>query len=403
MGRESLTQGRLQILSDINKQKLDGKSQTLDLQIRQWYKNMKTYLRFSGVLKFVCQSSDTESGEKTFDLRGTYKSDHFYNMVSSLVIRLNSSYEVRNYAKLSFLRYFNLLTSEGYANFENLPKSVTIPSGKTEAEVSFDFVVPIHFTMQDMQGRERAFIATWLYNAIQITLENNGIEEVFDLTKLETKHTGLSVDFKEKWIESTSAYWITKPNPFNASDLAEVTSAMGGNYKVTSFPNPVFMGSKDFVIDQFTPTTNVNLTGFLIVCRDPETGERVDGVIDRLKFADGDRPLFECDPIFLKQFTREKYNFSRELWNKSDSSELDGMGALYGVIKVDTTFFGELANSMLAVGNWNRPKLYVSMKPQGANGYTKDRVTVEIYQLFYEVPEITQKQAINYVASTQGA
>lgn len=400
MSKFGLNTGALQLLPDINKEKLEGKSQTFNLQIQQWYKNMKTYLRFTGSLKFdiaTAPSSDT-----TYDLGGTFKSDHFYNIVNSLVFRLNSNYEVRNYTRLSAVRQFNLICSEGYRSFEKLPKSVTIKANQTSALVDFDFIVPIHFTIQDMQGRTSAFIATWLYNAIQLTLTNGDIGDIFDLEKLSTKHEGLSVSINERFIESTSCYWITGAGVFEADSVQGVLSQMGGAYRVTSFMTPVYMGSKDFVIDQFTPTTNVNLTGFLIITRDPDTGERVGEVFDRLRFVDGSRPLFECDPEFLKQFVKEKYNFSNELYEKEDATELDGQGALYGVIKVDTTFWGEMSNSMLAVGNWQKPKLYVNMKSQAQSGYTKDRVNVEIYQFFYEVPQMSQKQALDYVKVNQG-
>ena len=398
-----LNTGARQVTSDINPTVLRvgaTTSQTVDLQRKQWYKLLNSVLVIKGQLQATCESSVTESAEKVVSI--PYKSDHLYNIINNLVIRLNNAYEVKNYTRLAFLRFINLLQDEGYADFAVIPRSITIKQGETSGVADFKLMIPISFLMYDMTGKTRSFLATWLYNALNMTWQTGPIDNI-----IKEQPTNAKIDYVKDSVtlESSSEYWITGQGVFSGANTSEVLNKMGVIYRVTSFERDLGLGSNNVVIDDFTPTTNTILSNFWIITRDPATGQRIDGVIKRFKFADGDKPLFDCTPDILRQLLKSKYNFSTALFTKNDSNEADGQGALYGVHKIDTSCFGDIDNAVLAVGNWRQPKLYLDIASECAelSEKSKRQVKFEIYQTFAEVPQIIQNLATQYVQSTQGA
>lgn len=177
---------------------------------------------------------------------------------------------------------------------------------------------------------------------------------------------------------------------------------MGGFFRTTSFTEYVSLGAKGALLDKFTPTTNVSLGSIILILRDSLTNKRIDNVIENFRFTDGTKPLFDIKPEFLRQDLKSRYKLSLGLFDAIDEGEPDGMGALHGVHKLDTTYFGELDNAILATGNWQRPKLYLDMKSVSDELSSGAQVKIEVYQNFYEVPQMTQNMANNFVASTQG-
>lgn len=398
-----LNTGARQVTNDINPTVLRvgaTTSQTVDLQRKQWYKLLNSVLVIKGQLQATCESSATESAEKVVSI--PYKSDHLYNIINNLVIRLNNAYEVKNYTRLAFLRFINLLQDEGYADFAEIPRTITIKQGETSGVADFKLMIPVSFLMYDMTGKTRSFLATWLYNALNMTWQTGPIDNI-----LKEQPTDAKIDYVKDSVtlESSSEYWITGQGVFSGANTSEVLNKMGVIYRVTSFERDLGLGSNNVVIDDFTPTTNTILSNFWIITRDPATGQRIDGVIKRFKFADGDKPLFDCTPDILRQLLKSKYNFSTALFAKNDSNEADGQGALYGVHKIDTSCFGDIDNAVLAVGNWRQPKLYLDIASECAelSEKSKRQVKFEIYQTFAEVPQIIQNLATQYVQTTQGA
>lgn len=394
-----LTTGSRQVLSDINNAKLGkaGTTQTESLQIQQWYKLLKSTIKIAGQIKAqitVAASKDTE-----FPI--SYVNDHFYNLLSNFQIRLNSNYEVKNFVNLAYLRYLSLILDEGYTDMAKIPSAVTIKQGQTEGYADFELYIPINFLLFDMQGSVRSFVATWLYNAIQATWRNESDEAV-----LSTTSTGGNVEAKvsieSKTIESASNYWITGSGVFSGGTQAEVLTKLGGFYRTTSFTEYVSLGAKGALLDKFTPTTNVSLGSIILILRDSLTNKRIDNVIENFRFTDGTKPLFDIKPEFLRQDLKSRYKLSLGLFDAIDEGEPDGIGALHGVHKLDTTYFGELDNAILATGNWQRPKLYLDMKSVSDELSSGAQVKIEVYQNFYEVPQMTQNMANNFVASTQG-
>lgn len=403
MATYGLNTGARQVANDINPTVLRvgaTTSQTVDLQRKQWYKLLNSVLVIKGQLQATCESNVTESAEKVVSI--PYKSDHLYNIINNLVIRLNNAYEVKNYTRLAFLRFINLLQDEGYADFAVIPRSITIKQGETSGVADFKLMIPISFLMYDMTGKTRSFLATWLYNALNMTWQTGPIDNI-----LKEQPADAKIDYVKDSVtlESSSEYWITGQGVFSGANTSEVLNKMGVIYRVTSFERDLGLGSNNVVIDDFTPTTNTILSNFWIITRDPATGQRIDGVIKRFKFADGDKPLFDCTPDILRQLLKSKYNFSTALFTKNDSNEADGQGALYGVHKIDTSCFGDIDNAVLAVGNWRQPKLYLDIASECAelSEKSKRQVKFEIYQTFAEVPQIIQNLATQYVQSTQGA
>ena len=393
-----LNNGARQVISDINPTIIragESSTQVVDLQRHQFYKLLNSVLVFKGEFEATCDSTETESAEKVVKI--DYKSDHLYNLISNLTIKLNSNYEVKNFTRMSFLRFANLLQDEGYADFAEVPKSITIKQGETSGRASFKLLVPLSFLMYDMSNKIRSFLATWLYNAVQMSWQNVIIDNVL------SQPTDARISFVKDSVtlESTSEYWITGAGVFTGSNVSEVLNKMGVFYRVTSFEKNLSLGSNNVVIDDFTPTTDIILSNFFIILRDPKTNKRVDGVIKRMRFTDGKKPLFDCHPDALRQLLKSKYNFSTALFNKEDAGEPDGQGALYGVHKIDCSCFGDLDNAVLAVGNWRQPKLYVDLESTCAD-LSGNEVKFEIYQTFAEVPTLTQNLANQYVSTTQG-
>jgi len=397
----TLSTGSRQVLSDINSAKLgkEGTTQTENLQIQQWYKLLKTCLKINGQIKCSVSTAPTEDTEFFIE----YQNDHFYNLISNFQLRLNSNYEVKNFVNLAYLRYLSLLMDEGYSDLFKIPKSVIIKSGQTETYVDFEVFIPLNFMLFDMQGSVRAFIATWLYNAIQATWRNEADSSVFNLeAKNADSSASATLSIVDKNIESASNYWITGPGVFSGSSTNEVLNKLGGFYRTTSFTEYVSLGAKGALLDKFTPTTNMNLGSSILILRDSLTNKRIDGVIENFRFTDGTKPLFDIKPEYLRQDLKSRYKLSLGLFNNVDSGEVDGMGALHGIHKIDTTYFGELENAILAVGNWQRPKLYLDMKTDSSELSAGAQVKIEVYQNFYEVPQMLQNMSNQFVATTQG-
>lgn len=394
--------GARQVISDINPTIIragESSTQVVDLQRHQWYKLLNSVLVFKGEFEAKVDASATESAEKRVKIN--YKSDHIYNLISNVTLKLNSNYEVKNFTRLSFLRFVNLLQDEGYADFMQVPKEIVIKQGETTGAATFKLCVPLSMLMYDMGNKIRSFLATWLYNAVQLTWQNVVIDNVL------TQPTDAKISYVKDSVtlESASEYFITGAGVFSGENQSEVLNKMGAFYRVTSFEKNLALGSNNVVIDDFTPTTDIILSNFWIILRDPATGKRVDGVIKRMRFTDGNKPLFDCSPDILRQLLKSKYNFSSALFDKEDASEPDGQGALYGVHKIDCSIFGDLDNAVLAVGNWRNPKLYVDLESTSADlsSEANGQVKFEIYQTFAEVPNLLQNLANQFVQSTQGA
>ena len=395
--------GARQVISDINPTIIragESSTQVVDLQRHQWYKLLNSVLVFKGEFQAkLNDASATESAEKRIKI--DYKSDHLYNIISNVTLKLNSNYEVKNFTRLSFLRFVNLLQDEGYADFMSVPKEIVIKQGESTGTASFKLCVPLSMLMYDMGNKIRSFLATWLYNAVQLTWQNVVIDNVL------TQPTDAKISYVKDSVtlESASEYFITGAGVFSGSSVSEVLNKMGAFYRVTSFEKNLSLGSNNVVIDDFTPTTDIILSNFWIVLRDPVTNKRIDGVIKRMRFTDGNKPLFDCSPEILRQLLKSKYNFSSALFDKEDAGEPDGQGALYGVHKIDCSIFGDLDNAVLAVGNWRNPKLYVDLETTSAelSSEANGQVKFEIYQTFAEVPNLLQNLANQFVETTQGA
>lgn len=395
--------GARQVISDINPTIIragESSTQVVDLQRHQWYKLLNSVLVFKGEFQATLNdSSATESAEKRVKI--DYKSDHLYNLISNVTLKLNSNYEVKNFTRLSFLRFVNLLQDEGYADFMSVPKEIVIKQGESTGVASFKLCVPLSMLMYDMGNKIRSFLATWLYNAVQLTWQNVVIDNVL------TQPTDAKISYVKDSVtlESASEYFITGAGVFSGASVTEVLNKMGAFYRVTSFEKNLSLGSNNVVIDDFTPTTDIILSNFWIILRDPVTNKRIDGVIKRMRFTDGNKPLFDCSPEILRQLLKSKYNFSSALFDKEDAGEPDGQGALYGVHKIDCSIFGDLDNAVLAVGNWRNPKLYVDLETTSAELSTEanGQVKFEIYQTFAEVPNLLQNLANQFVETTQGA
>lgn len=395
--------GARQVISDINPTIIragESSTQVVDLQRHQWYKLLNSVLVFKGEFQAVLNdSSATDSAEKRVKI--DYKSDHLYNLISNVTLKLNSNYEVKNFTRLSFLRFVNLLQDEGYADFMSVPKEIVIKQGESTGTASFKLCVPLSMLMYDMGNKIRSFLATWLYNAVQLTWQNVVIDNVL------TQPSDAKITYVKDSVtlESASEYFITGAGVFSGASVSEVLNKMGAFYRVTSFEKNLSLGSNNVVIDDFTPTTDIILSNFWIILRDPVTNKRIDGIIKRMRFTDGNKPLFDCSPEILRQLLKSKYNFSSALFDKEDAGEPDGQGALYGVHKIDCSIFGDLDNAVLAVGNWRNPKLYVDLETTSAelSAEANGQVKFEIYQTFAEVPNLLQNLANQFVETTQGA
>lgn len=256
--------------------------------------------------------------------------------------------------------------------------------------------------MPDMINATQTFIYTELYSSIQSTftaVPYNAIIKEVRVDSAVNKTAKISISNAN--IDSVSSYWIMQNSYLNGGDVNEIMAKMGALFKVAE-KTQTFASSGANQYIRLMPTTQLILKDLIIVCRDSKTGQRVDNIMTRLEVRNGDRPLINVEPNIIRQQMVDKYNLNWDMFKEIDNKEKDKQGCLYGVLRIDTNYFGDLENALLATGNWNEPYLYFDLDRKGMEAL-QGNLIVEIYISSVEVPSVLQSLANNYARSANGS
>lgn len=394
-----LNTGIKQVINNIPAKSIIENSQTyVDYKIQSGYKILKDVMKFEGQIKFKINTPPTATGGTNYNI--TWKSDHLYRLIQNYLLKLNSNIEVKQWTDLTFLRYFQAYENIGSLPYEKVPIRINIPQNASEAVADFKILMPLWFIMPDMIGVTQSFILTEIYNMMQAEFKVGFVKDAMlsVISDAGADYFTLgNVELQNAYIESASEFWIVPANYLNSASAEEALQKMGMLYKTnTIVQNFSSEGQNQYI--KLMPTTQLILKDLMIVTRDSATGQRVDGLISRIKIADGDRPLVDVSPDYLREMNNERYNLSWGLYAETDDSSPDKQGILYGNNRIDTTIFGELQNAMLATGNWNQPYLFLDI--QNLNSLEGD-LQVSVYQSSAVVPQSVQQKANQYAKTAR--
>lgn len=351
----NLGQGIAQIIADIpsTRTPATGGAFSADFMRQNGYKMMAEQLELYSTFNVKIASATQTDTTINF----TYADDHFYKMLKNFQWKLNSNDIVKDLNDLSYFRILYHINNIGFRPFTNAPKSVVIPAGETETQVKVVFNIPMPLISEQNINFLSTFICTWIWQNITLTGNSSNIANIISC---DNNATIEPIDF---YFETKGEFWIVDSDYLNASTEQGVMEKMGFIPKATTKTAPFTSQGANQVVE-LNPTDIDDLNRVILIAREANTGKRVDinKLIKNIRFADGDRPLVNCSPINLMQFTANRYNLNIETsWGATNSDELDGIGALYGVTIIDTSFFGDLINGVLATGAWTRPKLYLDI------------------------------------------
>lgn len=390
-----LNTGIKQIINNIPAKTIVENSQTyVDYKVQSGYKILKDVMKFQGQIKFKPTTAPTAA--TTYNI--VWKSDHLYRLIQNYLLKLNSNIEVKQWTDLSFCRYFQAYENIGALPYEKVPMQLNFAANQAEVIADFKILIPLWFIMPDMIGVTQSFILTEIYNMMQAEFKVGFVQDqILSIKDTSSNAFEGSIELQGAYVESASEFWIVPANYLQSQSADEALQKMGMLYKTnTIVQNFSSEGQNQYI--KLMPTTQLILKDLMIVTRDSETGQRVDGLIDRIKIADGDRPLVDVSPDYIREMNNERYNLSWDLYSPTDSKSPDGQGILYGNNRIDTTIFGELQNAMLATGNWNQPYLFLDISNLGS---LKGDLQVTVYQSSAVVPQSVQQKANEYAKTAR--
>lgn len=364
-------------------------------------RSLGTILTITGNIVVSVATAPTTATE--YILR--YKDDHFYNLFSNAQIKLNGNTEVKNVTSLAIFRFLNTLQNRGKFEYKEIPNSVTIPANQTSASVPFKLIITIPYAMFDQIGATQCNICTWLFSSYQLTYKNEPQESaIYDIARLSTTPNsdanGASVKLEGVYVNAQAKYWLTPE--ITASDSVAFLNAMGNLY-IQKVISKGFAGGGKGQYMELTP--NLWVKDYTIVARNSETNERIDGIFDRIKIADGNNILIDTTPEILKNDMLQKFSMSQMLFEKELADSPDGKGVFYGVYRVDTNYFGDMNNS-LVFASWNQPRLTIDFNEKFSEVISAGQeVIIEVYQSSEEQPQLLQQVAqaeANRLAQAQG-
>lgn len=396
---QALTTGVKQIINDSSSiAYAENANLTLDYKTYNGYKLLKNWLRVKGTLRI--ELPNTTSVER--DIEIIYKSDYIYRLLQNFVFKLNTNIEVRNLVNMAFYRFYEIMENIGNKSLENIPTKVKMPPQENTLNVPFEFFIPQWFIMPDMINSTQTFIYTELYSSIQSTFTAVPYANIIKEVRVDNAiNTTSKIFIPNGNIDSVSCYWIMENGYLEGGDVNEIMAKMGALFKVAE-KTQAFTSSGANQYIRLMPTTQLILKDLVIVCRDSETGQRVDNIMTRIEIRNGDRPLLNVEPNIIRQQMIDKYNLSWEMFNEKDDKEKDKQGCLYGVLRVDTNYFGDLENALLATGNWNEPYLYFDLDREKMEAL-QGSLLVEIYLSSVEVPSVLQSLANSKVRNYNGS
>ena len=355
-------------------------------------RNLATILTLSGILTAsVTTAPTTDAG---IDVPISYKDDHFFNLCSNVQVKLNGNTEVKNVTSLAIFRYFNVLQNRGKFEYRNMPTKINIPKGQTSAQAAFELIVTIPYALFDMLGATQCNIPTWLFSSFQLTYKN----EVQDVVFSQPATAGQKIELTNAYVNCSAKQWIT--DEIRDSNPVAFAEKMG-NLFVQKVISKGFSGGGKGQYIELTP--NIWCKDYVVVFRNSQTNERLDGIATRIKIADGNNILVDTTPAILKNDMMTRFSLSQALFEKELADSPDGKGIFYGVYHIGTNYFGDMQNS-LVFQSWNQPRLYIDFV-ETLNLQAGQEVLVEVYQAYEEQPQLLQQVATaeaNKIAQAQG-
>lgn len=355
-------------------------------------RNLATILTISGLITAKVTTAPTAEGGVNVTI--PYKDDHFFNLASNVQIKLNGNTEVKNITSLAIFRFMNVLQNRGKFEYKNLPESINIPKSQTSASASFEVLVTIPYSLFDMLGATQCNIPTWLFSSFQLTYKN----EVQDVVFSQPTTAGQSVELTNAYVNCQAKYWLT--DEIRTSDPKAFAEQMGNLYTQKVISKGFSGGGKGQYIEL---TPNIWVKDYILVFRNSQTNERIDGIITRLKIADGNNILVDTTPAVLKNDMMNRFSLSQALFDRELADSPDGKGIFYGVYHISTNYFGDMQNS-LVFASWNQPRVYIDFV-DNLGLTTGQEVLVEVYQSYEEQPQLLQQVAMaeaNAQAQSQG-
>lgn len=365
-------------------------------------RNLATILTITGNIKATVATAP--SAETSYNI--LYKDDHFYNLFSNFQVKLNGNTEVKNVTSLAIFRFMNVLQNRGKFEFRDVPSQITIKANETTGYVPFKLIVTVPFSMFDMIGATQTNICTWLFSSFQMTYKNEVQDVVFKnniANKSDTPDSnvnGASISIDSAYVNTSAKYWLT--SDLVASDPAVYLEQMGNLY-TTKVISKGFAGGGKGQYLELTP--NLWAKDYIIVIRNSETNERIDGIVDRIKIADGNNILVDTTPEILKNDMMTRFSLSQALFSEKLADSPDNKGIFYGVYHIGTNYFGDMNNSLVFI-SWNQPRLTIDFNDNFSNVIKSGQeVLVEVYQNYEEQPQLLQQVATaeaNRLATAQG-
>lgn len=363
------------------------------------FKTLKNYKALSTILKIkgeiVVTADKATNAEATATLN--YKDDHFYNLIKGFKFQADNDVIKNLQENLAFFRFWLAYYQEGYESLQKIPQSVKIANGQSVGRAKVEVNIVIPFVFYDMVNLFQTSLLTWLYDSIFANYQVTGVDSV--IASVSVSGGGLAsakATFENFSLESYTDYAIVNNAYLTHNEAGQALTAngvlgkIGGSFKVDS-KSEIFTGQGNNQFIKLLPTNVMQFKDLFVICRDVQTGKRVDGIIDKITLKDGSRSIVDCDINTLRNFELLKYKINPLLWAESNLNYIDKKGPLYGVIRIDGSNFNDMTNSVLATGTWNNPYLYFDINDK-IQQYSKG-VKFEVVQCYKEVSQSTQAKA----------
>lgn len=370
------------------------------------FKTLKNYKALSTILKIkgsvVATANTVANADATVNIK--YKNDHFYNLIKGFKFQADNDVIKNLQENVAFFRFWLVYYQEGYESLQKIPQTITIANGQSQGKADVELSIIIPFVFYDMVNLFQTSLLTWLYDSIfanyQVTDSNYVVDSI---SVSDGGLSSASVSFENFSMESYTDYaivnnaYLTHSESGVALNANGVLNKIGGYFKVDS-KSEIFTGQGNNQFIKLLPTNVMQFKDLFVICRDVETNKRVDGIINKITLKDGSRSIVECDLNTLRNFDLLKYKISPSLWNQTNLNYVDGVGPLYGVIRVDGSNFNDMTNSVLATGTWANPYLYFDIN-ENIQNYSKG-VKFEVVQCYKEVSQSTQSKANAFALSS---
>lgn len=368
------------------------------LNIFNNYKNTKTILKFFGTLKITIPNAAGENGE---DIVINYKDDHFFNFIKGFQLKADSDIFKNLNTSLSYFRYYQSLSNLGNDYPHVIPQNTKIPAGETTISLPWTIYVEIPFIMRDMQNPNQTGLCTWLYNTITASFESTSaasvIKEISNTTTMDNKPT---VEItSDSYLDSTSFYQVVDNSYLRTDSAGKPLNAQGvlekiGGYFRNEEQTQIFTSAGTNQLFKLNSFGTKLFKDLYIVFRDSKTLDRVENIVDKITFTNGDSPLINSiDPAVIRLENIERFKLLSINYYAHDPLSPDLTGELYGVYVISGDYWGNIMNSNLATGGWQQPQLILDINRNIDN--LEGDLMVELYVNFNEV-----SQSVGRIAET---